>query len=138
MSLVDLPNGKSAVLLTRDEITQRAAMKISQSMMASTAVAMRLTDNGMDPENPLTWGAYTSLNDDDVASLNAYQSELIVAFVKQWDVLSVLPSTENVLDIPQKTFEILAEKCQAEFNNVPEFGPDGATDPLVDTGNSEG
>lgn len=136
MPLVELPGGKSAVLLGREEISQRSSRRISQSMMASAALAAKLNKEGMDTEDPSTWAVFGSLSEEELDVLNRYQSELIVAFVKQWDVLPDLPTLENVLDLPQGIFEALAEKCQEEFQNVPEFGPDGVADPLVDTGRS--
>ena len=133
MPVVELPGGKSAVLLARSEITQRSARRISQSMMASASIAARLNQSGMDTENPATWSVFGSLSDEEMDLLNRYQSDLIIAFVKQWDVMDELPTLENVLDMPQGIFEVLAEKCQEEFNNVPEYGPDGVADPLVVT-----
>ena len=134
MPIVELPGGKTAVLYSRDEITQRVAIKITNAFMKAGSLASKLETMGLVPDDPSTWGVMSDLTDKEQEELNAYQGLLITGFLKSWDLPDAIPTDETVLDLPRVLFEKLAEVCQQEFNNAPDFSPDGVTDPKADTG----
>jgi len=134
MPAIELPNGQSAILFGKDEISERTARRISRAYMDAAGSAAGLTSKGFDPENAETWSIFAELSDKDRNAIDGYQAELIVGMVRSW-TLGDLPTAETALDLPRKTFETLAGFCSAEFNRVEEFGPDGAIDPKAPTAN---
>lgn len=133
MPAVELPNGQSAILHNRDEISERTARRIARAYMVAGATAARLVELGYDESNPLSWAKYAELTDDERNNLDGYEAELVVGFVKSWS-LEGTPSLDVVLDLPRSTFRVLADAAQAEWNATGEFGPDGVTDPKAPTG----
>lgn len=126
MPLVELPNGQSAVIANKDEISERVSRSISRAFMRAASSASSLTSLGFDETDPSTWITYSQLSEEDLSNLDNYQSELIVGLVRQW-TLGDLPTAESVLDLPKPTYEALAVACAREFNNV---GVD--TEPAID------
>ena len=126
MPLIELPNGQSAVIASREEISERTTRSISRAYLSAASVAARLSSLGFDNAKPETWGAYNDLDSADIANMDAYQAELIVGLVKNW-TLGELPTLESVLDLPKVTFDKLAEACGNEFN-----GSSINTEPDVD------
>ena len=116
MPIIQLPNNQSAVIASRDEISERTTRSISRAYLSAASVAAHLASLGFDDTKPETWGEYSTLSDDQVKAMDAYQAELIVGLVKQW-TLGDLPTLESVLDLPKATFDVLAESCGNEFNN---------------------
>ena len=135
MPAVELPNGGSAILFTKDEISERTNRLINDAFMRASAQGAQLVSKGFDANKPETWHIYTDLAPEERADLDHYQSVLIVGMVKQWS-LGELPTLDSVLELPKKTYEMLAKACSDEFNKEDlDFSPDGAIDPKVGTAN---
>lgn len=115
MPLVELPNGQSAIIASKEEITERTSRAISRAYMKAAGTAAKLASLGFDDADPKTWGIFADISNDDQANLDGYQAELIVGLVKQW-TLEDLPTLESVLDLPKATFDALSEACGNEFN----------------------
>jgi len=131
MPLVELPNGQSAVIANRDEISERVSRSISRAFLRAAGSASALTALGFDETDPGTWGVYAQLSEDDLRNLDDYQAELIVGLVRQW-TLGDLPTKESVLDLPKATFEALSLACSTEFSKT-SVDTEPAIDPLVPT-----
>ena len=130
MPAINLPNGQSAILYARDEVTERTARTISRSYMKAAGTAAKLTNLGFDEAKPESWTIFAEISDEDRDNLDGYQAALIAGMVKSWS-LGELPTTDSALDLPKPVFEALAEACANEFNNTPDFSPD--TDPKAPT-----
>jgi phenylpyruvate tautomerase PptA (4-oxalocrotonate tautomerase family) len=123
MPAVNLPNGASAILYSRDEISERTVRTISRAFMKAAGTAAKLTQMGLDEKDPTTWGVYADITDDDQANLDGYQAALIVGMVKSWS-LGDLPTTDSALDLAKPIFDELSNACANEFNKAVDFGPD--------------
>ena len=130
MPAINLPNGQSAILYARDEVTERTARTISRSYMKAAGTAAKLTNFGFDEARPESWTIFAEISDEDRDNLDGYQAALIAGMVKSWS-LGDLPTTDSALDLPKPVFEALAEACANEFNNTSDFSPD--TDPKAPT-----
>ena len=130
MPAVNLPNGQSAILYSRDEVTERTARVISRSYMKAAGTAAKLTNLGFDEAKPESWTIFAEISDEDRDNLDGYQAALIAGMVKSWS-LGDLPTADYALDLAKPVFEALAEACANEFNNTPDFSPD--TDPKAPT-----
>ena len=130
MPAINLPNNHSAILYSRDEISERTARSISRAYLKAAGSASKLSNLGFDETKPETWSAFSDMSDEDRDSLDGFQSALIVGFVKSWS-LGDLPTVDSALDLPKPIFEALSEACGNEFNNVTDFSPD--PDPKVPT-----
>ena len=122
MPAINLPNGQSAILYARDEVTERTARTISRSYMKAAGTAAKLTNLGFDEAKPESWTIFAEISDEDRDNLDGYQAALIAGMVKSWS-LGDLPTTDSALDLPKSVFEALAEACANEFNNTPDFSP---------------
>ena len=123
MPAINLPNGQSAILYSRDEISERTARSISRAYLKAAGTAAKLTASGFDENKPETWSAFSDMSDEDRDNLDGYQSALIVGLVKSWS-LGDLPTVDSALDLAKPVFETLAEACATEFSNTPDFSPD--------------
>ena len=123
MPAINLPNGQSAILYSRDEISERTARSISRAYMKAAGSAAKLTSLGFDETKPETWNVLSEISDEDQNNLNGYQAELIVGMVKSWS-FGDLPTSDSALDLPKTTFEELAEACSDEFNGTIDLSPD--------------
>ena len=132
MPAIELPNGQSAIIYSKDEISERVARNISRAYMSAAGSAAKLSTNGFDADNPATWSVYSEISETDRDAIDGYQAQLIAGMVRSW-TLGELPTAETALDLPRKTFEVLAGACGEEFNRVEDFSPDGAIDPKADT-----
>ena len=128
MPLIELPNGQSAIIRNRDEITERQSRVVSKAYLRAATSAVKMAEFGFDDTNPATWGVVGKLSAEDQEGLTAYQAALVVAMVSSW-TLGDLPTEDSVLDLPKATFDLLSEACGEEYNKTPEFGPDGVKDP---------
>lgn len=128
MPLIELPNGQSAIIRNRDEITERQSRAVSRAYMRAASSAVKMAELGFDDTNPATWVVAGNLSAEDQEGLTAYQTALVVAMVSSW-TLGDLPTEDSVLDLPKATFDLLTEACSEEYNRVEEFGPDGVKDP---------
>lgn len=133
MPAVELPNGQSAILHNRDEISERVSRRIARAYMVAGATAARLVELGYDESNPLSWAKYADLTDEERNNLDGYEAELVVGFVKSWS-LEATPTLDVVLDLPRSIFRVLADASLEEWNRTDEFGPDGVNDPKAPTG----
>jgi hypothetical protein len=129
--MVELPNGQSAVIASRDEISERTSRAISRAYMRAASVASTLSTLGFDETNPSTWTVYAQLSEADVSNLDDYQAELVVGLVRQW-TLGDLPTKESALDLPKATFEALVLACSNEFNATV-VNTEPTIDPLAPT-----
>jgi len=134
MPLVELPNGQSAIIKSRADISERLARNVSRAFMNAASSAMKLSELGFDESKPETWGVFAQLSDADKDNLDGYQAILIESMVQSW-TLGDLPTQETVLDLPKSTFDVLALACSTEFNRTEDFSPDGALDPKAPTAN---
>jgi len=123
MPAINLPNNQSAILYSRDEISERVARSISRAYMKAAGTATKLTNLGFDDKNPETWTIFSDISDEDQNNLDGYQAELIAGMVKQWS-LGDLPTADSALDLPKNVFEQLSEACANEYNQTPDFSPD--------------
>ena len=123
MPAINLPNGQSAILYARDEVTERTARTISRSYMKAAGTAAKLTNLGFDEAKPESWTIFAEISDEDRDNLDGYQAALIAGMVKSWS-LGDLPTADSALDLAKPVFEALAEACANEFNNTPDFSPD--------------
>jgi len=123
MPAINLPNNQSAILYSREEVSERTARKISRAYMKAAGTATKLTNLGFDDKNPETWTIFSDISDEDQNNLDGYQAELIAGMVKQWS-LGDLPTADSALDLPKNVFEQLAEACANEYNQTPDFSPD--------------
>ena len=132
MPAVNLSNGDSVIICSRNEISERVNRAISKSFMVAGTIAAKLQESGFEETKPETWSKWSELTDDDQNKINDYQAELIIGMVKSWS-RGELPTKDNVLDMPSNLFQELAGICGEEFNNVQEFSPDGVIDPKAPT-----
>ena len=132
MPAINLPNDVSAIIATRAELSERSVRAIARSFMAAGATVSKMTSMGFVETDPSTWGVYNRLADEDIESVNAYQSVLILNMLKSWS-RGDLPTADNVQDLPSALYQTLAAACAEEFNRTLEFGPDGANDPKAPT-----
>ena len=123
MPVIELPNNQSAIIKTRDEITERVSRRIASAYMRAAGSAAKLAEKGLDEKDPTTWTVWADVSDEDQANLDGYQAELIVGLVTSW-TLGDLPTTDSCLDLPKPTFDALALACAEEFNNVVDTSPD--------------
>ena len=132
MPLVELPNGQSAIIINRKDLSERANRAIVRSYMAAAGAAAKLATSGFDDAKPETWGAVANLADEDQDALDGYQAALICHMVTSW-TMGELPTADTVLDLPKATFDALSGACADEFNQTDDFSPDGVADPKADT-----
>jgi len=123
MPAINLPNGQSAILYSRDEISERTARNISRSYLKAAAAAARLAKLGFDENDPNSWSIFSEIPESDRDDLDGYQAALIVNMVQSWSI-GELPTLETALDLPKATFDALAVACADEFNNTIDTGPD--------------
>jgi hypothetical protein len=126
MPAINLPNNQSAILYSRDEITERIARTISRAYLKAAGSAAKLAASGFDETKPETWTAFAEMSDEDRDNLDGYQAALIAGMVKSWSI-GDLPTFDSALDLPKAIFEALSEACAAEFNGSTDFSPN--TDP---------
>lgn len=132
MPLIELPNSQSAVIVSKDELTERATRAIARAYMAAAGAASNIAKQGFNELDPSTWSVLTSVPEEEQEALDGYQVALIAHMVKSW-TLGDLPTTESALDLPKATFDALVTACADEFNRTTDFGPDGALDPKAAT-----
>lgn len=132
MPALELPNGASAIIATRAEISERTSRNISRAYMVAGATVARLLELGYNEEDPTTWSAYSKLDDSEREAVDGYEAALIVGMVKSWS-LGELPTLDSVYDLPSETFRALATACGDAYSQTQEFGPDGVTDPKAPT-----
>jgi len=130
MPAIELPNGASAIIKTREEITERVSRQISRAYIKAAGTAAKLASSGFDENDPTTWTRFADLTEEDQDNLDGYQAALIVGMVSSWS-LGDLPTLETTLDLPKPTFEALAAACSEAFNQTPDFSPH--TDPKAPT-----
>jgi hypothetical protein len=134
MPLVELPNGQSAIIKNRADVSERIARLISRAFMNAASSAMKLSELGFDETKPETWTTYAQLSESDKDNLDLYQSILIESMVQSW-TLGDLPTQDSALDLPKATFDALALACSNEFNDITDFSPDGAINPKAPIAN---
>lgn len=133
MPIIELPNGQSAVIRSREEISERISRTISRAYLEAVSVAAKLVKTGFDDANPASWDALASLNDTERNALDGYQVALVVGMISSW-TLGDLPTHDTALDLPKATFDALVNACSEEFQGKSEeFGPDGVEDPKAPT-----
>ena len=123
MPVIELPNNQSATIKTRDEITERISRRISSAYMRAAGSAAKLAGMGLVADDPTTWTVWADISEEDQANLDGYQSELIVGFVKSWNVSEELPTLDSTLDLPKATFDALALACSEEFTKGLDLDP---------------
>jgi hypothetical protein len=134
MPLVELPNGQSAIIKSRADVSERLARAVSRAFMNAASSAMKLSELGFDESKPETWGIFAQLSDADKDNLDGYQAILIESMVQSW-TLGEAPTQDSALDLPKAIFDALALACSTEFNRSDDFSPDGATDPKAPIAN---
>jgi hypothetical protein len=130
MPAINLSTGDSAILYSRNEISERTNRAISKAFMAAGSIAAKLQGLGFDETKPETWSKWAELTPEEQEKINEYQATLIVGFVKSWSK-GELPTLDSCLDLPAVLFQELANACSDEFSKAPDFSPDGVTDPKV-------
>ena len=132
MPALELPNGASAIIKTRSEISERTSRNIARSYMVAGATVARLLELGYDETDPATWGSYSQLSEADRDAMDGYEAALIVGMVKSWS-LGDLPTFDSVYELTSDVFRALANACGEAYAKSEEFGPDGVTDPKAPT-----
>jgi hypothetical protein len=122
MPAIELPNNASAILRTRDEITERVSRLIARAYTRATGAIAKLVASGFDEKDPETWAKFADLTDSDLDDIDGYQAVLIEAMVKSWS-LGDLPTADTALDLPKATFEALAQACSDAYSDAPNFEP---------------
>ena len=123
MPAINLPNGQTAIIFTKEEISERTNRTISRAFLKAAATAAKLTGLGFDEKDPKTWAVFSEITDEDQSNLDGYQAALIAGMVKSWS-LGDLPTVESSVDLPKATFDELASACGEEFNKVVDLSPD--------------
>ena len=123
MPAVNLPNNQSAIIASKDEISERTTRMISRAYMKAAGSAAKLTAQGFDEKDPSTWTVFAEISDEDQANLDGYQAALIAGMVKSWS-LGELPTADSALDLPKATFDALSTACGEAFNGASDFSPD--------------
>ena len=123
MPAINLPNGQSAIIFTKEEITERTNRAISRSFLKAAGTASKLTELGFNEKEPSTWNVFSEITDEDQSNLDGYQAALIVGMVKSWS-LGELPTIDNAVDLPKTIFDALSTACGEEFNKVVDISPD--------------
>jgi len=126
MPAINLTNGQTAIIFSKEEISERTNRSISRAFLKAASTAAKLTNLGFDDKDPGTWGVFSEISDDDQANLDGYQAVLIAGMVKSWS-LGDLPTAETVVDLNKATFDELAAACGEEYNKTVDLSPD--TDP---------
>ena len=135
MPAIELPNGQSAILFSKDEISERTARRISGSYLKAAAIGGKMVEENVDlSDSQQVVNAMAHMTDEERADLSGFDAAVIVGMVRSW-TLGDLPTAETVLDLPQNIFRALAKASSDEFNRIEEFGPDGAIDPKAPTAN---
>jgi hypothetical protein len=132
MPAIELPNGDSAILHSRKDITERSVRKVANSYMSLGSTAAKLMSLGFDETKPETWYVWTQLTESEKDGMKDYQSEIIIAMLKSWS-RGELPTIDGLLDLPSETYDALSEACAKEYNGVEDFSPDGVADPKAPT-----
>jgi len=132
MPAVQLPNGNSAIIYSRDEITERADREIRHGFQVTAQYAAKLARVGYDPADPTTWDKAADLGEVDPSEAQAYEIALICGLVRSW-TFEGQPTPDSVLDLPKGCYDALAIACAEEYLKTEEFGPDGVTDPKAPT-----
>jgi len=122
MPAINLPNNQSAILYSRDEISERTARSISRAYMKAAGAAAKLVSLGFNENDPDSWAVFSGISDEDRDDLDGYQAALIVGMVQSWS-LGDLPTPESALDLPKNIFDALATACSDEFNKVIDIEP---------------
>jgi len=134
MQTIELPNGQSAVLKSRDIITERMDREIQKAQMRAAALSSKLQGAGFDPSDSTSWSALGTLNDDEFNILNAYNEVLILTFLASWTLNNgVLPDAEALRDLPKATYDVLSDACVRTYGGLPDFSPDAVIDPKAPT-----
>jgi hypothetical protein len=130
MPAINLTNGQTAIIFSKDEISERTNRAISRAFLKAASTAAKLTNLGFDDKDPATWAVFSEISDDDQANLDGYQAALIAGMVKSWS-MGELPTAETVVDLPKSIFDELAAVCGEEYNKTVDLSPD--TDPKAPT-----
>jgi len=126
MPAINLSNGQSAIIYSKEEISERTNRSISRSFLKAASSAAKLTNLGFDDKDPGTWSVFSEVSEEDQENLDGYQAALIVGMVKSWS-LGDLPTVETVIDLPKAIFDELSTACGKEYNDTIDTSPD--TDP---------
>jgi len=130
MPAVELPNGASAIIIAKDEITERQSRNVSRSFMVAGAMVAKLTELGFNQDDTSTWGVWSKLSDEEQDKIRAYEISLITNLVKSWSFPAEI-TEDSALELPKSVFDALVIACSNEFNKSDDFSPDGVTDPKV-------
>jgi len=135
MPIIELPNGVSAVILSRNELTERASRKVSDAWVRATSIAARLAIAGWDEDDPQTWGpALRTVPQEEFEDMRKFQTTLVLSMIKTWTLGDI--NEDALLDLPHETYEALAAACSTEYNRADDFSPDGVADPKAATPDS--
>ena len=123
MPAIELPNGASAILRDRGELTERAVRAISRAQTRAVGTLGKLLKAGFDDNDPATYGAYSDLTPEDEDNLDGFQAVLIVTMLSSWSLDKELPTVETVLDLPKPLYDALATGALNEFNRTLDLDP---------------
>ena len=130
MPAVELPNGASAIVISKSEITERQSRNVSRAFMVAGAMVAKLAELGFDQNDTSSWGVWSKLTDEEQDNVRAYETALITNMVKSWSFPTEI-TVESALELPKPIFDALVLACSEEFGKSEDFSPDGATDPKV-------
>lgn len=132
MPAVQLPNEASAIIISKDEITERQSRQIARAFMVAGATVAKLSQLGFDQNDTSTWGVWSQLTDEEQDNVRSYETSLISNMVKSWSFDKDI-TVESALDLPKSTFDRLVIACSEEYNKAEDFSPDGSEDPKAHT-----
>ena len=112
---IDLPMGWSAMIRTREWLTERQAREVSRSLVDTIGVGTKLSKAGFDDSDPSTYEAYTVLSPAERETMNSFETTLVTQFLVKLLVDGEPAAYESPEDLPQVVFEALSVACLAEW-----------------------
>jgi len=131
MKVIQLPNGQTASIIEKSEVTERQSRAVINASMESTATAAKLAGLGFNDDDPTTWGVLDQVPNA-LDRVQSFHGTLISTMVKAWS-LGDLPTLDSALDLPKETFDALATACATEFAGA-SLDIDPHIDPKAPTG----
>lgn len=136
-TIVNLPNGESAVLKDTDDLTNREIKTLRKSARSASAIALDLERAGYSDDNPESWKIIAEMPEADYDNIDLFQRTCVIIRLKSWTLDRPLPAdADEVDDLPQSIYAPLVTAA-ADLSLDDEFTMEGASDPLAPTADSD-
>lgn len=129
---VELPMGWSAMIRTREWLTERQAREVARALVDTIGVGTKLTKAGFDDSDPATYDAYAVLSPAERDTMSSFETTLITQFLTKLLVDGEPTDYDSPEDLPKAVFDALAVACLAEWTPKDE----NLADPKADTDDS--